>query len=84
MARNSRFTARGSAATPSPVLVLAPTGEQPLPRSLRRLEHEYSLAAALEPAWSAKSLALTRYEGRTILVLADPGCSNASEMLFRR
>jgi hypothetical protein len=32
---------------PSPVLVLAPTGEQPLPRSLQRLEHEYSLAAAL-------------------------------------
>src|SRR5271166_3739376 len=58
---------------PSPVLVVAPTAEQTLPQSLRRLEHEYSLAAELEPAWAAKPLALTRHEGRTILVLADPG-----------
>ena len=58
---------------PSPVLVVAPTAEQTLPQSLRRLEHEYSLAAELEPAWAAKPLALTRHEGRTILVLADLG-----------
>jgi PAS domain S-box-containing protein len=58
---------------PAPLLVVAPTAEQPLPQSLRRLEHEYSLAAELEPAWAAKPLALTRHEGRTILVLADPG-----------
>ncbi len=59
--------------TPSPILVVAPTAEQPLPQSLRRLEHEYSLAAELEPAWAAKPLALTLHDGRTILVLADPG-----------
>src|SRR6202008_3408797 len=59
--------------TPSPILVVAPTAERPLAQSLRRLEHEYSLAAELEPAWAAKPLALTRHEGRTILVLADPG-----------
>src|ERR1700733_12993326 len=58
---------------PSPILVVAPTAEQPLPQSLRRLEHEYSLAAELEPAWAAKPLALTLHDGRTILVLADPG-----------
>ncbi|HTW65156.1 MAG TPA: sigma 54-interacting transcriptional regulator [Bryobacteraceae bacterium] len=58
---------------PMPLLVVAPTAEQPLPESLRRLEHESSLAAELEPAWAAKPLALTRHEGRTILVLADPG-----------
>ncbi len=58
---------------PSPLLVVAPAAEQPLPQSLRRLEHEYSLAAELEPAWAAMPLALTRHEGRTILVLADPG-----------
>src|SRR3954452_24364346 len=58
---------------PSPLLVLAPAAEQPLPQSLRRLEHEYSLAAELEPAWAARPLALTRHEGRTMLVLADPG-----------
>jgi hypothetical protein len=58
---------------PSPILVVAPTAEQPLPQSLRRLEQEYSLAAELEPAWAAKPLALTLHDGRTILVLADPG-----------
>ena len=58
---------------PSPVLVVAPAAAQPLPQSLRRLEHEYSLAAELEPAWAAKPLALTRHEERSILVIADPG-----------
>ncbi|HTW65878.1 MAG TPA: sigma 54-interacting transcriptional regulator, partial [Bryobacteraceae bacterium] len=58
---------------PLPVLVVAPTAEQPLPQSLRRLEHEYSLSAELDPTWAAKPLALTLHEGRTILVLADPG-----------
>jgi PAS domain S-box-containing protein len=68
---------------PSPVLVVAPTAEQPLPQSLRRLEHEYSLAAELEPAWAAKPLALTRHEGRTILVLADPGGQPLDRVLER-
>ncbi len=68
---------------PSPVLVVAPTAERPLPQSLRRLEHEYSLASALEPAWSAKPLELTPYEGRTILVLADPGGEPLDRVLER-
>ena len=57
---------------PSPVLVVALT-EQPSPLELRRLEHEYSLAAELDPAWAAKPLSLTRHEARPILVLEDPG-----------
>ncbi len=68
---------------PSPVLVVAPTAEQPSPQSLRRLEHEYSLAAELEPAWSATPLAITRHEGRTILVLADPGGEPLDRVLER-
>src|SRR5216683_1394589 len=58
---------------PSPVLLVALAAEQPSPQSLRRLEHEYSLAAELDPAWAAKPLAFTRHEGRTILLLNDPG-----------
>jgi predicted ATPase/signal transduction histidine kinase len=58
---------------PSPVLVVALTAVQPSPQSLRRLEHEYSLEAALDPAWASRPLALTRHEGRTMLVLEDPG-----------
>src|SRR6202789_4383096 len=66
-----------------PLLVVAPTAEQPPPQSLRRLEHESSLAADLEPAWAAKPLALTRHEGRTILVLADPGGEPLDRVLER-
>src|SRR6202166_103734 len=58
---------------PSPVLAIVLSTEQPSPQSIRRLEHEYSFAAELDPAWAAKPLAITRHEGRTILVLKDPG-----------
>src|SRR5260370_24101309 len=69
--------------TPFPVLVLTPVAEQPAPASLRRLEHEYSLAAELDPAWAAQPLALTRHEGRTILVLKDPGGEPLDRILDR-
>src|SRR5260370_41844361 len=58
---------------PSPVLVIALATEQPSLQSVRRLEHVYSLAAELDPAWAAKPLALTRHDGRTILLLKEPG-----------
>jgi PAS domain S-box-containing protein len=57
----------------SPVLAVALTAEHLSPQGLRRLEHEYSLAAELDAAWAVKPLALTRHEGRMILVLQDPG-----------
>src|ERR1700730_3790998 len=68
---------------PFPVLVLAPIAEQPTPASLRRLEHEYSLAADLDPAWAARPLALTRHEARTMLVLNDPGGEPLDPLLGR-
>ena len=68
---------------PMPLLVVAPAAGHPLPQSLRRLEHEYALAGELEPAWAAKPLALTRHEGRTILVLADPGGEPLDRILER-
>src|SRR6202789_2425925 len=69
---------------PSPILVVALTGEQPSPQSLRRLEHEYSLAAELDPAWAAQPLALSRHAGRTILVLKDPGGEPLDRILAQR
>jgi PAS domain S-box-containing protein len=57
----------------APVLAIALTAQHPSPLSLRRLEHEYSLAIELDPAWAAKPLTLARHKGRTILVLSDPG-----------
>src|ERR1700682_3967552 len=65
-----------------PLLVVA-LAEQPSPQSLKRLEHEYSLAAELEPAWAARPLALTRQEGRTMLVLEDPGGEPLDRVLDR-
>ena len=67
---------------PSPVLAIA-LFEQPSPQSIRRLMHEYSFAAELDPAWAAKPLALTRDEGRTILLLKDPGGQPLDRILER-
>src|SRR3954469_149829 len=67
---------------PSPVLAIA-LFEPPSPQSIRRLMHEYSFAAELDPAWAAKPLAITRHEGRTILVLKDPGGQPLDRILER-
>src|SRR5262245_58448600 len=67
---------------PSPVLAIA-LFEQPSPQSIRRLIHEYSFAAELDPAWAAKPLAITRHEGRTILLLKDPGGQPLDRILER-
>ena len=48
-----------------------------------RLEHEYSLASELDSAWAAKPLALTPHEGRTILLLKDPGGESLARILER-
>ena len=56
-----------------PILAVAVVAEQPSPQSLRRLEHEYSLARELDPAWAVQPLALTHHQGRAVLVLKDPG-----------
>lgn len=66
----------------SPVLAIA-LFEQPSPQSIRRLMHEYSFAAELDPAWAAKPLAITRHEGRTILLLKDPGGQPLDRILER-
>jgi serine/threonine protein kinase len=55
-----------------PVLVLV--AERPTSASLRRLEHEYALAADLDPKWAARPLALARHNGNAALVLDD--CRN--------
>src|SRR4051812_27848762 len=58
---------------PTPILAVALAMEQPSPLQLRRLEHEYSLASELDSAWAARPLALTRHQGRAVLILEDPG-----------
>jgi serine/threonine protein kinase len=68
---------------PSPVLVVALDAVQSSPQSLRRLEHEYSLATELDTAWAAKPLEHTRLEGRTVLILMDPGGEPLDQILER-
>src|SRR5215813_7808943 len=55
------------------ILVLTPTNESPKPAILNRLDREYSLASELHPEWAVRPLALVRREGRTVLMLEDPG-----------
>jgi predicted ATPase/signal transduction histidine kinase len=56
-----------------PILARAVVAERPSSQSLRRLEHEYSLATELDAAWAAQPLALARHQGRAVLILKDPG-----------
>jgi hypothetical protein len=68
-------------ARPAQVLVEAPALEQPLPEPIARLQHAYSLAGQLDPAWAARPLELVHHEGRPRLFapsayfygLASPG-----------
>ena len=75
-----RGTRRDSRAS---VLALAVTGEQPSPHSLRRLEHEFSLASDLDAAWAARPLELTRRHGRALLILEDPGGEPLDQVIAR-
>src|SRR5580693_5402828 len=65
-----RGSARGD---PTPILAVVVASEHPSPQNLKRLQHEYSLATELDAAWAAQPLALTRHQGRAVLVLKDPG-----------
>ncbi len=64
---------RQSEADPPSILIMTPLAERPAVGALRRMEHEYSLRAELDPGWAAQPLALVSHKGRTMLLLADPG-----------
>jgi predicted ATPase/signal transduction histidine kinase len=68
---------------PLPLLAVALAADQPSAQSLRRLEHEYSLAADLDPAWAARPVEVTRRDGRTMLILEDPGGEPLDRILDR-
>ena len=65
------------------VLVVAPAGDYASPATLARLEHEYALAADLDPQWAVRPVALGRHQGRPVLVLEDPGCEPLDRRLGR-
>src|SRR5262249_24102996 len=80
----SRGQLRGGRAGMIPaLLVVAPVGDYPAPASLRRLEHEYAIRAALDPVWAVRPLALVQHQGRPVLVLEDPGGEPLTRLLGR-
>jgi PAS domain S-box-containing protein len=58
---------------PSSILLLAPLSTHPAHANLRQIEHEYALRAELDPRWAACPLAVSQYNGQTVLVLENPG-----------
>ena len=81
---SSSFIALGKSQTDGslcPLLVLAPASERPAPATLRKMEHEFSLKAELDRAWAVQPLALTPYQGRSMLLLEDPGGEPLDELL---
>src|SRR5260370_5515044 len=66
----------------NPVPVLARVAGR-APRSITRLEHEYALAAVLDPSWAARPLALSRNQGSTTLLLEDNGSQPLDRTLDR-
>ena len=50
-----------------PILVLSPVAEHPASECLERLEHECSFREALDPAWSARPIAVARDSDRIVL-----------------
>ena len=57
----------------SAALAVLLAAERPPPAALDRLAHEYQLRDALDAAWAARPLALSREGGRMALLLEDPG-----------
>lgn len=55
-----------------PVLALVPR-RAPGSETLKRLENEFSIASELDAAWAVRAIDLIRDEGRSALILDDPG-----------
>src|SRR6201993_4360316 len=66
---------------PNRILVVAPVLKRPAQGTLRRLEHEYALRTRLDPDWAVVPLDLASHDGRTVLVLDDPGGQPLSQLL---
>src|SRR5215472_5790519 len=69
--------------SPPSILVVTPVLERPAMASLRRMEHEYSLRAEIDPGWGVRPLSLAPHMGRTMLVLTDPGGEPLDRLLGR-
>jgi serine/threonine protein kinase len=55
------------------ILAVLPAGEHPVPSTIDRLAHEYSLKDQLDATWAVRPLEFVREHDRTMLLLEDPG-----------
>jgi predicted ATPase len=55
------------------VLVTSPAAQYPTPAIINQLTHEYALKSDLDSTWAARPVELIREQGRTTLILEDPG-----------
>jgi hypothetical protein len=65
------------------LLLVAPALSQPLPETIAGLRQAYSLARELDPAWAARPLEVVHHEGRTALLMEDPGGDPLERLLGR-
>jgi hypothetical protein len=64
---------RSSGGKQRAALVVLPSAQHPPASQLDRLTHEFGLKAELDRTWAARPLEFLRADGRTTLVLEDPG-----------
>src|SRR4029079_3393000 len=74
---------RGHANEPGPpsVLLITPASTRPSLETLRKINHEYSLANELDPAWAVRPLAVCEQDAQIALVLEDPGGDTLDTLL---
>ena len=65
------------------ILLVSPTKEAVLRRSIERLDHEYSLRTHLDSRWAACPISLTDHDYRRALVLEHPGGQLLAQLLGR-
>jgi serine/threonine protein kinase len=65
------------------LLLLEPVLEYPTARSIEQLEHEDSIKELINPEWAAQPIGLRRRNGRTMLLLKDPGGEPLESFLGR-
>src|SRR5215475_9179311 len=68
---------------PPSFLGLSPVTEHPVPATIKKIEHEFSLKDELNLAWAIRPIALTQQQNRTMLVFEDPGGKPLDQLLQR-
>ncbi|WP_037471076.1 PAS domain S-box protein [Sinorhizobium fredii] len=64
-----------------PLLIYAPVSTHPTVEAVARLDHAYALRDELDSAWAARPVALERRDGRSVLLMEDPGGSVLARMI---